>query len=160
MRQPPQALRLRVWLPHRWQIVRPQQLGQHSRIHFVRLDLGLGDGPRAQRNGDLNNDSNRATDRTPGLGRNTFSLPRNIELDLRVAKNINLTEGYRIQLIAEAFNLFNHTNINNILRNQFTLAFSGCSSVGTPCLKPVSSFKSPTGDLGARVAQLAAKFTF
>src|SRR2546425_11414722 len=32
-------------------------------------------------NTDLNNDSNRSTDRTPGLGRDTFYLPRSVSLD-------------------------------------------------------------------------------
>jgi len=48
---------------------------------------------------DLNNDGNSNNDRTPGLGRNTFHLPRSISLDPRVTKNLPISEHVRLQLI-------------------------------------------------------------
>jgi len=54
-------------------------------------------------NFDLNNDGNSATDRTPELGRNTFSLPTTVSLDPRVTRNVQLTERIRGQFIWEAF---------------------------------------------------------
>lgn len=46
------------------------------------------------------------------LGRNTIREPREINLDVAVAKRIYLTERVNIQLRGEAFNALNHTNLN------------------------------------------------
>ncbi len=120
-------------------------------------------------NTDLNNDSNRSTDRTPGVGRNTFYLPRNVSLDPRVAKNVQLTERLRLQLIGEAFNIFNHANISGVSRTQYASTSSAaiCGISGAPCLAPpqVASsrnfpFQFPTSDITPRIVQLAAKLVF
>lgn len=115
---------------------------------------------------DLNNDSNRFTDRVPGLGRNTLYLPRIVSLDPRVTKNIQLHERLKLQLIAEAFNIFNHTNINGVNTTQFIVSSSAaaCGVAGTPCLLPnnsgTSAFQFPTSDVNPRIVQLAAKLVF
>jgi hypothetical protein len=117
-------------------------------------------------NSDLNNDGNTNNDRTPGLGRNTFHLPVTVSLDPRVTKNVPLTEGFRVQLLAEAFNLLNHGNIIAVRTTQF--AFSNVSSVcgiaGTPCLVPqnagLNAFATPTATSGPKILQLALKFNF
>jgi hypothetical protein len=129
-------------------------------------------------NSDLNNDSNRSTDRTPGIGRNTFYLPRNVSLDPRVTKNVQLTERVRLQLIGEAFNIFNHTNINGVSRTQYSVVANTvvdpttgqrlCTSTVTQCLEPPDKvlnqknfpFQFPTADITPRIVQLAAKFVF
>jgi len=41
-------------------------------------------------NFDLNNDGNLASDRTPGLGRNTFTLPNSVSLDTRLTRTVPL----------------------------------------------------------------------
>jgi len=115
---------------------------------------------------DLNNDSNRFTDRVPGVGRNTLYLPRIVSLDPRVTKNIQLRERLKVQLIAEAFNIFNHTNISGVNATQFIVSSSlaTCGVAGTPCLLPNSSgtsaFQFPTSDVNPRIIQLAAKIVF
>lgn len=115
---------------------------------------------------DLNNDSNRFTDRVPGVGRNTFYLPRTVSLDPRVTKNIQLHERLKLQLIGEAFNIFNHTNINGVNATQFIVSSSAaaCGVAGTPCLLPntsgTSAFQFPTSDVNPRIVQLAAKLLF
>ncbi len=118
-------------------------------------------------NTDLNNDSNRSTDRTPGIGRDTFYLPRTVSLDPRITKNFQLTERLRLQLIGEAFNIFNHTNINGVSRTQYAVTSCGTSPNITPCLAPPQAvnpksmpFQLPTSDITPRIAQLAAKFVF
>lgn len=119
---------------------------------------------------DLNGDSNRNTDRTPGQGRDTFYTPKFISLDPRVTRNVNITERYKLQFIAEAFNVFNHTNITGVNQNQFNVV-SGASCTGTAantfgeCLKSVPSFGTPTSTNinngpGSRILQLAVKFVF
>ena len=67
---------------------------------------------------DLNNDGNAATDRTPGLGRNTFYLPGGVTLDARLARNLQLKEHIQLQLICEAFNVFDHANVADVQRTQ------------------------------------------
>jgi len=122
-------------------------------------------------NSDLNNDSNRSTDRTPGVGRNTFYLPRTVSLDPRVTKNVQLTERLRLQLIGEAFNIFNHTNINGVSRTQYVVIQNSpnpvtgkppCALTVTQCLANPSNFpfQFPTSDITPRIVQLAAKFVF
>ena len=119
---------------------------------------------------DLNGDSNRSTDRTPGQGRNTFYTPKFVSLDPRVTRNVNITERYKLQFIAEAFNAFNRANVIGVNQTQFNVV-SGAACTGTTtntfgeCLNPVPSFGKATstninGGPGSRILQLAVKFVF
>ena len=51
---------------------------------------------------------------TGSLGRNRFTMPFFFQFDLRVSKGIQLGERLRLDLIADGFNLFNHTNISAV----------------------------------------------
>ena len=48
---------------------------------------------------------------TGNLGRDKFTMPMFFQFDMRLSKAISLGEHLRMDLIADAFNLFNHTNI-------------------------------------------------
>jgi outer membrane receptor protein involved in Fe transport len=115
---------------------------------------------------DLNNDGNSANDRTPGLGRNTFHLPRSISLDPRVTKNLPISENVRLQFIGEAFNVFNHGNVVTVRNTQFSRSASPtiCGIAGAPCLVPqnvgLSAFGTPTATSGPRIVQLSVKLIF
>ena len=120
---------------------------------------------------DLNGDSNRNTDRTPGLGRDTFYLPTIVSLDPRITRNVNISEKYRLQFIVEAFNAFNRANITGVNSTQFNVVSGGSCPAGVTtntfgeCLRPVASFGHPTsttinGGPGSRILQLAVKFAF
>jgi len=117
-------------------------------------------------NFDLNNDGNSATDRTPGLGRNTFYLPRAVSLDPRVTRNVHLTERARLQFIWEAFNVLNRANISGVRTTQFSRSTSAaaCGIAGIPCLVRqdigATAFGTPTGTSGPRIMQLALKLLF
>ena len=117
-------------------------------------------------NFDLNNDGNSATDRTPGLGRNTFYLPTTISLDPRVTRNVKLTERTRLQFIWEAFNALNHANISGVRTTQFSRSTSAavCGIARTPCLVPqtagATAFGTPIATPGPRIMQLALKLLF
>lgn len=113
-------------------------------------------------NFDLNNDSNSRTDRTPGLARDTFYLPRTISLDPRLTRNFGITERVKLELIAEGFNIFNRANINSVNNTQYSRSVKAtdCGIAGTPCLVPQSLFGSPNGTVGPRILQLAAKIVF
>jgi hypothetical protein len=92
---------------------------------------------------DANNDTNANTDRPPFAGRNTGLGPNYIDFDMRVAKEFRFRRDskYRLETIAESFNLFNRVN------------FSGLNNVvGTT---PLSTYRvegnrnaSPTDPLG------------
>ena len=71
---------------------------------------GSGRPVEAEIYGDPNRDQNSDNDRLPGYGRNAFRGPTYANTDLRVTRKIKLRECCRIELIAEAFNIFNHNN--------------------------------------------------
>ncbi len=104
-------------------------------------------------NVDLNNDGNPRNDRAPGVGRNTFRLPSQFSVNPRVTRHIPIGP-VDVELIAEAFNVFNNKNVN-FASNTF---FSYNATTNT--LTPLSSFGAPLGDSGSRILQLAAKVTF
>jgi hypothetical protein len=69
---------------------------------------------------DANNDTNANTDRPPFAGRNTGRGPNYTDFDLRVAKEFrfSMDSKYRLEAIAEGFNLFNRVNfsgVNNVV---------------------------------------------
>ncbi len=113
-------------------------------------------------NFDLNNDGNAATDRTPGLGRDTFRLPASVTLDPRLTRNLRFTERVRLQFIWEAFNVFNRANISGVRTTQFSRSTSAtaCGIAGTPCLVQQSNFGTPTATSGPRIMQFALKLLF
>ncbi|MGC2210540.1 MAG: hypothetical protein WA532_10560 [Candidatus Korobacteraceae bacterium] len=98
----------------------------------------------------------------PLLGRNSFRLGNFYNTDLRLARHFNLGEAGRdLEFLAEAFNLFNHTNITDRTRTLYT-AYD--STTGSPELQYDSNFNTPTADsntiFGERQVQLALRLHF
>ena len=82
------------------------------------------------------------------LGRDRFTMPMFFSFDMRVSKGINLGERLRMDLIADGFNLFNHTNI--------AAANQVCDpSAGSTCLAG-----QPTAAYDARIFQFALKLNW
>ncbi len=100
---------------------------------------------------DINNDGNVQNDRAQGFGRNTFTYPTFFSVDPRITKDIPIGPA-TLQLIAEAFNVFNRSNVNGV--NQGYYAVSGTT------LTRLSAFGTPTTSAGPRIVQLAAKVIF
>src|SRR5262249_55426013 len=69
---------------------------------------------------DINNDGNNRTDRAPGFGRNTIYGNGFISFDPRVTRTIRVAERVKLQLIGEAFNVFNNTNISTLNSTFYT----------------------------------------
>jgi outer membrane receptor protein involved in Fe transport len=120
--------------------------------------------PYSQRvTNDLNADGNRSNDLTP-FGRNVERLPWTRVIDARLSRRIALGGAVRLELIAEAFNLLNSTNIST---RQGTL-YNFTNNV----LVPQTNLSNPRLNFGAdagtqvnfedtqRIVQLAAKITF
>jgi outer membrane receptor protein involved in Fe transport len=105
---------------------------------------------------DLNNDGNRFTDRVPGVGRNTFVGPGFVSLDPRITREIRFHESARVQLIAEAFNLFNRANFTAINTTFYSLSGTGTGAT----LVRNTAFGRPTSTTTPRIIQLAAKVIF
>ncbi|HEX9149992.1 MAG TPA: TonB-dependent receptor, partial [Thermoanaerobaculia bacterium] len=112
-------------------------------------------------NGDLNGDGNTRNDRAPEFERNSFRLPTQVSFNPRVAKRIPIGP-VSLELIGEAFNLFNRSNAIGVQQNYYTFANGSLTRVttfGTPCAGglPCTAVNASTGP---RTYQLAAKVTF
>jgi len=82
------------------------------------------------------------------LGRNAFTSPNFFQWDMRLSRRIPLGERLKLELIADAFNLFNRTNVAAV--NQL------CDpSAGTTC-----SAGQPTASYDARQFQFALKLAW
>ena len=81
-----------------------------------------------------------------------------ISQDLRVTKNFNFGEKYRVQLIGEVFNLFNVANLVNV--NDLVLATEGTAPSDITTLRPTQRTTSVFGTGGPRSFQFGARFTF
>jgi hypothetical protein len=108
-------------------------------------------------NTDLLNDGNPSNDIAPGFLRNSFRLPSQISLDPRVSREIGIYGSTRLQLIVEAFNLTNRSNVNNVSRTFYAF---GTASGNSFLFQPSTAFKFPTSSAGPRIMQLAARVTF
>ena len=82
---------------------------------------------------------------TGDLGRNKFTQPFFYQFDLRVSKGISIGERFRVDLMMDAFNLFNHTNISAVNQLCDPLAGSTCTA------------GQPTAAYDARQLQFAIK---
>ncbi|HWT00889.1 MAG TPA: TonB-dependent receptor [Pyrinomonadaceae bacterium] len=90
--------------------------------------------------------------KTPyGIGRNTFTGEPFYRVDLSLFKTLRLTEGTRLELRAEAFNVFNHRNFG--VPNPVTeSAFNGFT---------VGTYNNPGANTGSsRSMQLGFRFIF
>jgi outer membrane receptor protein involved in Fe transport len=108
--------------------------------------------------GDANRDGNSATDRVPGTARNGFTTPSIYVFDTRVTKSFTFGERYKLSLIAEAFNLFNRSNIATVNTGRYGIASSSATTLTNPALSTPFGFARTF--LGERQIQLAARFRF
>ena len=104
----------------------------------------------------------------PTIPRNSVDAPANYKLDLRVARDIRLTERLRMEVLAEAFNVFNHSNYNGFNTTIYTAAATtNTTPLATPILlAPTIGYLAPNNDAtppdgtNARRLQLAMRFRF
>ncbi len=108
-------------------------------------------------NTDLNNDQNFSNDRAPGFARNTFRLPSVFSVDPRISKHVGIGP-VDVELIAEAFNVFNNKNVTLQRTTYYNLTGGQLVLVNNPA--SLTRFGAPTATLGPRILQLAAKVSF
>jgi hypothetical protein len=82
------------------------------------------------------------------LGRDAFTSPGFFQFDLRISKGISFGERFRLDLIADAFNLFNHTNI------------AGVNQLCDPTAGATCAAGQPTAAFDARQFQFALKLNW
>lgn len=120
--------------------------------------------------------------RAPQIQRNSYAGPGLKNVDLRATKDFPIRETVHFQVFAEAFNLFNHTNVQSVTTTAFSYVAPGAklpSGVSCPtaaaggdgftgCVAPYVSTSSPFGAttstsgilFGARQLQFTAKLIF
>jgi hypothetical protein len=88
-------------------------------------------------------------------------------LDARVARSFKITERYQFQVLAEGFNLFNHSNFTGYNTTAFSTSATTLADPTVPVkLTARSTFGTPTQDsilpdgTGARRFQLGLKLNF
>ena len=112
------------------------------------------------------------------LGRNTVQQPTTIDVDVRLQKDVHLTERFNLELVAEAFNLANHLNVTSVNSTAYSIgscaasgAAEGCKLTYQPFVAGSTGFTGQSG-FGAitnadstfvysqRQVQLGMKFDF
>jgi hypothetical protein len=111
---------------------------------------------------DANQDTNPVTDRVGLAARNTYQGDSFKTVDLRLSRYIELGRGRKLQLMVEAFNLFNRANVNEV--NTVYGAPDFVDAVPTHyqdgAAAPSPFFGTPRNVFNPRQLQLAARFTF
>jgi outer membrane receptor protein involved in Fe transport len=100
---------------------------------------------------DINNDQNTRNDIAPGTTRDQYRLPSQVSFDPRIARDLPVGRA-KLQLIWEAFNLFNRDNISGVRNTLYNVS-------GTT-LTTLTNFQQPTLSSGPRIMQVAAKIRF
>jgi hypothetical protein len=111
----------------------------------------------------------------PTVPRNNVTGRPNYRLDSRVARDFKVTERFRMQVLAEAFNLFNHSNFTGYNTTAFNVSRASAATqlnaavpivLTTPTDSFGPTFGRPTQDggqpdgTGARRFQLGLKLNF
>jgi len=91
--------------------------------------------------------------------RNAFRQPRVVNVDLRVSRRFRFTETANLEVLAEAFNLFNRYQVTSVGTTMYT--FSGSNLDFQPA---TNAFGVPSGTgnslIRERQIQFAARFHF
>ena len=133
------------------------------------VNYGSGRPVNATVSGDPNQDGNTLNDRLPGYIRNAFTGPDYATTDLRLTRTIHFRERYKLNLVAESFNLFNRDNqrvaitSNGMVANASTFVQSSVRANLAPYpgyYELPNNFMKPNAAYAPRQIQLAVKFVF
>ncbi len=133
------------------------------------VNYGSGRPVNATVTGDPNQDGNDLNDRLPGYRRNGFTGPDYATADLRLTKKIRFGERYRLELVGEAFNLFNRDNqrvaiTSNGMVTTASMFVANSATAGIATYPGYytlpKNFMRPNAAYAPRQVQLAAKFVY
>jgi hypothetical protein len=98
----------------------------------------------------------------PGIGINTYKLPRKIVDDARVEKDFNLFKNYNLELFAQMFNVANHQNYDGINTTAYKLGGTGTAGTATyqSTFQQLTSSNNSGFLYTPREIEIAAKLTF
>ena len=96
----------------------------------------------------------------PLVRRNSERLPKIVNVDMRVSRRFRFTETVNLEFLAEAFNIFNRTQVISIDTNAYSISTVGVVNNLNfrPAYQTVSSTQSTT--LRERQFQFAIRFQF
>jgi hypothetical protein len=102
------------------------------------------------------------TNRPADVEKNTFRAPGRYTTDYRMSRTFDLTEKYKFEFIAEAFNLFNHPNVSGMNTTEYSVGSctgnTAANNLNCTLLNN-SSFNTPsTVDGGTNLAQRQIQF--
>jgi outer membrane receptor protein involved in Fe transport len=107
--------------------------------------------------------------RFPLAPRNSDHMPNIVNIDLRLSRQFAFTERYRVEVLAEAFNLLNHQEVNGVNQTAYSIsgtAFNPVTNNFTANLKfnPFNNFAIPNSAGSSiyreRQIQFGLKFLF
>ncbi len=133
------------------------------------VNYGSGRPFSATVSGDPNQDGNDLNDRLPGYSRNAFTGPDYATVDLRLTRVIHFHERYKLNLVAESFNLFNRDNQRVAITSNGMVASASTfvQSYVTANVAPFpgyydlpNNFMKPNDAYAPRQVQLSLKFIF
>lgn len=133
------------------------------------VNYGTGRPYNATVSGDPNQDGNDLNDRLPGYSRNAFTGPDYTTTDLRLTRVLRFRERYKVNLMAESFNLFNRDNqrlaltSNGMVASASTFVQDYVSANIAPYpgyYKLPGNFMKPNASYAPRQVQLSVKFVF
>ena len=104
----------------------------------------------------------------PSVPRNGLTGDNNFRIDLRVARDFSVTERFKMEVLAEGFNIFNHSNFNSYFTTKYnSTATTNTTLLNAPvALVPTANFFQANGDgsqpdgTNARRFQLSLRFRF
>ncbi|CAN5553476.1 hypothetical protein BH10ACI2_BH10ACI2_12280 [soil metagenome] len=106
---------------------------------------------------DINLDGFTGSDNPVGIGRNSGTTPKQINIDLRYSRIIKFNERFRLEAFTEFLNLF---NINSIFQiNSLTVATDAAGNVAAGQILPTVTTR-PVTSLDSRQVQIGFKFIF
>src|SRR5579863_654981 len=133
------------------------------------VNYGSGRPYNATVSGDPNQDGNGLNDRLPGYTRNAFTGPDYATTDLRLTRTIRFRERYKLNLVAESFNLLNRDNqrvaitSNGMVASASTFVQSSVTANIAPYpgyYELPGNFMKPNAAYSPRQVQLALKFVY
>jgi hypothetical protein len=133
------------------------------------VNYGSGRPFNATSAGDPNQDGNDLNDRLPGYSRNAFTGPDYATTDLRLTKTLRFGERYKLNLMAESFNLLNRDNqrvtitSNGMVNSATTFVTNSVTANVAPYpgyYQLPGNFMRPTAAYSPRQVQLSMKFIF
>jgi hypothetical protein len=94
------------------------------------------------------------------LPRNFFKQPNVWYVDARLSRRFSITEGTKLELLAEAFNVFNRFQVTNVNTTFYNLSGSNLN-FNTSATNPFANITGADSTLfRERQVQFAARFEF